>query len=317
MSGFYPIFLRVNNKRCVVVGGGDSAIEEAIQLVNFGVSKVTVLVRSNKMRAIRIMQERIKEEESVFIKHNTVVKEIEGDGEFVTGVRVLDKISGEEYVIPASGVFLAIGSEPNTWFVKNVVDMDQRGYLILQARTQKTSKEGVFAAGDVEAERQHQAIIACGTGAQACIEAVDDWLTREIGLSRKMMNKLRDNYYKKKVAGVTTTILKEVKTVEVFKKEVLESKIPVIVDFYTQSCVSCKQMVPTIKAFAEDYVNKVKVVKVDAGSAFDITTMIKNTFKVSIMRVPYILVFKNGQLVGKKQSSLTRKELSDMVSKHI
>jgi len=305
------------DEEVVVVGGGDSAVEEAIQLVNFGVAKVTVLVRSDKMRAIRIMQERIKEEESVFIKHNTLVKEVVGDGTFVTGVRVLDKISGEEYVIPASGVFLAIGSEPNTWFVKDVVNMDQRGYLILQERTQKTSKEGVFAAGDVEAERQHQAIIACGTGAQACIEAVDDWLTREIGLSRKIMNKLKDNYYKQKVSGATSVTLQEIKTVETFKKEVLESKIPVIVDFYTQACTSCKKMEPTIKAFAKDYANKVKVVKIDAGVAFDITSLIKNTYNVGITKVPYVVIFKDGKLLEHTQSALTRKELSDLVSKHL
>jgi len=301
----------------VVIGGGDSAVEEAIQLVNFGVGKVTVLVRSDKMRAIRIMQERIKEEESVFVKHNTVVKEIVGDGEFVTGIRVVDKISGEEYVIPVTGVFLAIGSEPNTWFLKNTAQMDQKGYLVLQDRTQKTSKEGVFAAGDVEAERQHQAIIACGTGAQACIEAVDDWLTREIGLSRKVMRKLKDCYYKKKVAGEITVDLKEVKTVEAFRSEVLESAIPVIVDFYTQSCVSCKQMVPVIEAFAKDYSKKVKILKVDAGTAVDIVNLIKEAYGISIMKVPYVMVFKDGKLVDKNLGALTRNELSQMMCKHI
>ena len=301
----------------IVVGGGDSAVEEAIQLVNFGVAKVTVLVRRDKMRAIRIMQERIKEEERISIKYHTQVQEIVGDGELVIGVKVLDKRSGEIYTIPVSGVFLAIGSEPNTWFLKDIADMDQRGYLVLQDRTQKTSKEGVFAAGDVEAARQHQAIIACGTGAQACIEAVDDWLTREIGLSRKIMNKLRDNYYKGKATGYVDVTLRTVKTAEEFKKEVLESSIPVIVDFYTQSCIACKNMMPTIKTVAKEYKNKVKVVKIDAGVSFDITGLIKDMYQVSIMRVPHIVIFKQGKLVAHKQSSVTEKELSNMIEEHI
>ena len=103
---------------------------------------------------------------------DTQIKEIIGDGNKITGVKVLDKKTGESYVIDASGVFLAIGSEPNTWFLKGEVVMDPRGYLVMQKRTQKTSKKALYAAGDVESERPHQAILAAGMGRQAGIEAV-------------------------------------------------------------------------------------------------------------------------------------------------
>lgn len=179
----------------IVVGGGDSAVEEAMQLAPYA-KKITVLVRGTKMRAVPIMRERLEGYDNIEVKYNTALKEILGDGNQVTGATLLDKVSRKVYHMPISGVFLAVGSTPNTLFLKGNVEMDSRGFLILKGRTQKTSKKGVYAAGDVEADRGHQAIIASGSGVQACIDAYK-FLTEEIGLNTKVVSKLSNNYFRK------------------------------------------------------------------------------------------------------------------------
>ncbi|MFC1842283.1 FAD-dependent oxidoreductase [Candidatus Dependentiae bacterium] len=303
----------------VVIGGGDSAVEEAIQLINFGVGKVTVLVRGDRMRAVKCGQERLKKEDQIFIKHNTQIKEIIGDGNEITGVKVLDKITGEYYVIPAKGVFLAIGSDPNTWFLKDKVQMDKRGYLVMQKRTQLTSRKALYAAGDVESERSHQAIIAAGTGRQAGIESVK-FLTDELGLDRKFMAKLKDTYYKGKNEKAAVHVmkpaeLKKLKTSQEFETQVLKAgNTPVLVDFYTDMCPTCKQMLPAITQVAKDYEHKVKVFKVNATD--EGIASIRDKYKV--FSAPRILIFKNGKIVEDYVNEvLSRKKLSDLVEKHI
>lgn len=311
------------NQDVVVIGGGDSAIEEATQLINFGVGKVTVLVRADKMRAIKSGQDRLKKEEKVFIKHNTKVQEIVGDGKVLTGVKVLDKSTGESYVIPAKGVFLAIGSTPNTWFLKGKVDMDNNGYLKMIGRTQQTTRKAVYASGDVEAGRPRQAIIASGTGCQSAIEAVK-FLSEELGLDRKFMSKLKDNYYKGKSGKNqqdgckdNEAEVKKLETVSQFEKEVLQStKGLVFVDFYTSSCVSCKQIMQYMTELLPDYCNKLSAFKIDAEDA-NFADIIK---KYSVAKVPRILLFKNGQLVQDSQNfsqSLNKQGLRDMIDKNI
>jgi len=305
------------NEHVVVVGGGDSAVEEAIQLVNFGVEKVTVLVRGVKMRAVEYSQKRLREEEKVFIKHNTQITEILGDGDKITGVKVFDKITKESYVIDVTGVFLAIGSEPNTWFLKNKVDMNAHGYLIMKKRTQETSQVGVYASGAIEEGRPNQAVIAAGAGAQAAVE-VSKFLTEELGLNTKMRAKLRDSYYKGKAAKqellVTEAEVKKIENTEQFNTQVLEEKEKlVLVDFYTDTCPSCLQMMPAIAELAKDYAKKIKVFKIDAANPdiADVWTKYKG------QQVPRILLFKEGEVVEDHYKALSRKELSDMVDKHI
>ncbi|KKP27094.1 MAG: Thioredoxin reductase [candidate division TM6 bacterium GW2011_GWF2_30_66] len=304
------------NQDVVVIGGGDSAIEEAIQLINFGAKKVTVLVRADKMRAIKSGQDRLKKEENVFIKHNMKVLEIVGDGNDLTGVKVFDKINNETYVIPAHGVFLAIGSYPNTEFLKGKMEMDERNCLKMKDRTQQTTKKAVYAAGDVEAGRPRQAVIAAGMGSQACIEAVK-FLSEELGLDRKFMFRLKENYYKGKSDQNNydkEIELRKLETADQFEKEVLQeaSKL-VLVDFYTDSCPSCMQMMPIISQLAVNYPNKLLTVKINAADE----SFVDIVKKYGITRVPRILLFKNGKIVDDIGKALSEKALSDILEKHI
>ncbi len=155
-----------------VVGGGDAAMEESTFLTKFA-SKVYVLVRGSQeqMRASKIMQKRAMDNPKIEFVFNTEVKEVLGASN-VEGLRVFNNKTGEEKVMDdVKGLFVAIGHEPNTSFLKGFIDMDAKGYIVVNSNT-KTSKEGVFAAGDVADHHYRQAITASGIGCMAALDAV-------------------------------------------------------------------------------------------------------------------------------------------------
>lgn len=155
----------------VVVGGGDTALEEALFLTKFA-SKVSLIHRRDEFRASRIMQDRALNHEKIEILWNTEVKEILGTKEAgVESVTLFNNKSGETYNFPTEGVFIAIGHKPNTELFTGVLDMDEVGYLITEGRTMKTNVPGVFACGDAQDSYYRQAVTAAGTGCMAAIDA--------------------------------------------------------------------------------------------------------------------------------------------------
>ncbi len=159
------------DKELVVVGGGDSAMEESIFLTKFA-TQVTVVHRRDKLRASVIMQQRARENEKIDFIWNGVVEDVLGsrdDG--VTGVRIKDVVTGESYVKECQGMFVAIGHTPNSEIFRGQLDMDDNGYLITNNGTSETSVAGVFAAGDIQDTRYKQAITAAGSGCMAAMDA--------------------------------------------------------------------------------------------------------------------------------------------------
>ncbi len=156
-----------------VVGGGDSAMEEATFLTRFARS-VTLIHRRDEFRASRIMLERAKANDKITFLLNTQVLEVEGDNR-VTGVRVRNSATGEESTLSVTGVFVAIGHDPRSELVRGQVDVDADGYVVVRDHTTSTSIEGVFAAGDLVDHTYRQAITAAGTGCSAAIDA-ERWL---------------------------------------------------------------------------------------------------------------------------------------------
>src|SRR5436190_1554866 len=166
-DGALPMF---RNKPLVVVGGGDSACEEATYLTRFG-SEVFLIHRRDTLRASKIMAERTLAHTKVKPVWDTVVTEVLNTGENkVTGVRVKNLKTGEEKVIECAGVFVAIGHVPNTQLFKGVIDMDEAGYII-RKNGAETNVPGVFVAGDCSDRVYRQAITAAGMGCAAAIEA--------------------------------------------------------------------------------------------------------------------------------------------------
>src|SRR5579883_2194780 len=160
------------NKDVVVVGGGDTAMEEAIFLTRYA-NHVTVIHRRDTLRASKIMQDRARKNPKISFLMDSEVTEILGE-DVVTGVRVRNLKTNEETVLETQGVFLAIGHQPNTALFKGIIDMDQAGYIVPVEHTM-TNIPGVFAAGDVTDHRYRQAVTAAGDGCRAAID-VERWL---------------------------------------------------------------------------------------------------------------------------------------------
>ena len=172
-DGALPFF---RNQPLMVIGGGDTAVEEATYLTKFG-SVVYLVHRRDELRASKIMQKRALENEKIEIMWNTVLEDAVGE-QFVTGAQVKNVKSMEVKEIPVAGIFYAIGHTPNTQAFKGQIDLDESGYIKVKEGTQESSVEGVFAAGDVQDHKYRQAVTAAGSGCAAALEA-ERWLATQ------------------------------------------------------------------------------------------------------------------------------------------
>jgi thioredoxin reductase (NADPH) len=163
-------------KPMAVVGGGDTAMEEALFLTRFA-TRVTVIHRRAELRASKIMQERALASEKIDFAWNSVIDEVLGD-EFVTGVRLRQTETNETRELPVEALFVAIGHRPNTELLRGQLELDPVGYIKVEPGTTRTSVEGVFACGDAMDPIYRQAVTAAGTGCMAAIDA-ERWLAAQ------------------------------------------------------------------------------------------------------------------------------------------
>lgn len=169
-DGALPMF---RNQPLMVIGGGDTAVEEGSYLTKFG-TKVYMVHRRDELRASKIMQERAFKNPKLEIIWDSVFEDAVGQ-DYVTGARIKNVKTGETKELDVAGIFYAIGHVPNTAVFKGQIDLDDKGYINLKPGTQETSVEGVFAAGDVHDQKYRQAVTAAGTGCAAALEA-ERWL---------------------------------------------------------------------------------------------------------------------------------------------
>jgi thioredoxin reductase (NADPH) len=165
------------NQEVAIVGGGDTAAEEATYLANL-CSKVHMIVRRDELRASQIMQKRVTSNPKIQMHWNSQTEEILGDDNGVTGVMIKNHITNIETILPITGFFVAIGHKPNTDIFKGFLDMDEAGYIITEKGTSYTNIEGVFASGDAQDHIYRQAVTAAGTGCMAALDA-ERWLTEQ------------------------------------------------------------------------------------------------------------------------------------------
>jgi thioredoxin reductase (NADPH) len=175
-DGSLPMF---RNNHLVVIGGGDSAVEEALYLTKKA-SKVTVLVRRDALRASKVNARRLTTHPKVDVKWNTVGVEVQGDGKtgLMSALKVKNVKTNEEETLDARGLFYAVGHDPATALFKGQLDMDEDGYLVTEPGRGLTNIPGVFAAGDVQDKRYRQAVTSAGAGCIAALEA-EKWLTEQ------------------------------------------------------------------------------------------------------------------------------------------
>ncbi len=173
-DGALPIY---RNKELAVVGGGDSAVEEATHLTKFA-SKVYLIHRRDKLRASQIMQKRAMTNPKIQILWNKVLEKANGDGNLLTSLTLRDTVTSEQTELSVGGLFYAIGHQPNTEIFKDYLKLDEQGYILTEPGTTKTNIAGVFAAGDVQDKVYRQAITAAGSGCMAALEA-ERWLAEK------------------------------------------------------------------------------------------------------------------------------------------
>ena len=292
------------NKDVVVVGGGDSAAEETLQLLPY-VNSVTVLVRGQSMRASQVMQDRLKNPK-VKILYNHEPREIIGSSdEGVTAIKVFDKTKNIEYNLNASGLFLAIGHDPNTSLLKDSkVNIDMHGYIVPVGRSQKSSVEGIFAAGDVADPDYRQAGTSAGDGSKAGIDVQRflqqiNWTSDHQELFKSLMFKPNSM-----VASLT-----EISTLCELN-ELIESK-PTVVDFYAKYCPTCLQMLPVVEAVSSQFKDKINFVKVNVEFAPELVDYLK------VLKVPCLIAFKDGKPLARYHQILNKAQLTDFVEQNL
>lgn len=310
-------------KDVVIVGGGDSAVEQAFQLVPH-VKSVTMLVRKDTMRAAASMQERLKKSDKIAVVYNVEPREIIG-AEYdevdakgkkrhikkVTHIKLYDAQLGKERLMPTSGVFLAIGHTPNSHLVKDIVDLDKSGFIRVQDKTQATSVKGVFAAGEVEDKRYKQAIVSAGHGASAALDALN-FLT-DIGYTPGMdMGQDKKSLTTKDTTkDFSSMVFEEIGSKDELDELLANSSTPVLLDFYTPSCASCKHMMPTVAEVADGLQDTIKVFKVDAEQAEDLVK------EFDIRRVPTFMMVAQGKSPRTSDKITSKKDLSEFIDEYL
>lgn len=298
-----------------VIGGGDSAMEEALFLTRFARS-VTLVHRRDEFRASKIMLGRARNNDKIkFITNHTVVA-VNGYTT-VTGLRLRNTTTGEETTLVVTGVFVAIGHEPRSSLVSDVVDIDPDGYVLVKGRTTSTSMDGVFAAGDLVDRTYRQAITAAGSGCAAAIDA-ERWLAEHAGSkANETIEETGDvdstdttdwstAMTDAKNAGVTIEV-----TDASFFADVLSSNKPVLVDFWATWCGPCKMVAPVLEEIASEQRNQLTVAKLDV----DTNPEMAREFQV--VSIPTMILFQGGQpvkrIVGAKGKAALLRDLSDVV----
>lgn len=285
----------------VVVGGGDSAVEEALQVAQYA-KNVTILVRKDHMRASPSMQERIEPYDSIKVLYNVQVQRVRGNEHHVTGIALYNNKTQEVTDMPIDGIFLAIGHEPTSQVFADYLERDANGYLVMDGRTQQTSLPGVFAAGEVEDHRYRQAGVAAGQGICASLDAEN--FLREIGFNAIIAEQLDQFSVSHKRSQ---SFVRSITTLAEFEQVIAESEGPVIFDFYTDTCPSCLGMMPAFESVAEQYAEQATLIKIDADEAVGIIE------RLGIRKVPALLLFKDGQLVSRHNMAMNRAELIELV----
>jgi thioredoxin reductase (NADPH) len=285
------------DKDVVVVGGGDSAAEEALQLVPFA-RNITLLIRGETMRASAIMQARLQDYPQIKIRSRSSITKITGDGMRVTGIDLSDGTT-----LPIDGVFLAIGHIPNIELLKNTVSLTKQNLIALKPGTQKTSLPGIFAAGDVTDGRYRQAGVASGDGIKAGLDALE--FLREHGYIDTIAVQLSPRLYNP--ADHARKPLESIESEELFSNRVLNNALPVLVDFYSDYCPSCDALLPHLERFAAQQDGTIDVVKVH------ITNLPSISKTYTITGAPTLILFENGSEIQRISGLITADKLAQLV----
>lgn len=306
-DGATPIF---HGAELAVVGAGDSAAEESIYLAKYG-SIVHMLVRGNKMRASKAMQDRVLSTPKITVHWNTQPVDVVGEGDRMTGVKIRDTKTGEESVLSVKGLFYAIGHTPNTSLFKGQLELDEVGYIVTKHGSVETSVEGVFAAGDVQDREFRQGITAAGTGCMAAMLA-ERWLS-----ANGLIEEFHQTPASEKPDTPATAKKTEAELASEFNLEVTrhkggyalrkifhESDRLLVVKYVSPHCGPCHTLKPILDKVVDEFDGKIHFVEIDIQQDPEIAE------NAGVTGTPTIQFFKDKELLtelkGVKQKSQYR-----------
>lgn len=312
-DGATPLFRGAD---LVVIGGGDTAAEEAIYLTKYG-SHVHLLVRREEMRASKAMQDRVLENPKITVHWNTVAVDVYGNG-LMEGVRVKNIQTNAETDIPAKGLFYAVGHTPNTQLFQGQLELDEIGYVVTQHGSVETNVEGVFAAGDVQDHEFRQAITAAGTGCMAAMLA-ERWLS-----SKGLVQEFHQQASEETSSAEAPTAGNASASPETFdvsltrheggfalRKLYHESDRLIVVKYASPTCGPCHTLKPILSKVIDEFDPKVHYIEIDIEQDPEIAEA------AGIVGTPTVQFFKDkakvAELKGMKQKSQYRETIAGLI----
>ena len=313
-DGATPIFHRAE---LAVVGGGDSAAEESIYLTKYG-DRVHMLVRGEKMRASKAMQDRVLSNPNITVHWNSEPVDVFGNDNHMEGVHIRDTKTGELSELHVKGLFYAIGHKPNTSLFKGQLELDDVGYIVTKPGSVETSVEGVYAAGDVQDHEYRQAITAAGTGCMAAMLA-ERWLSVS-GLIQEFHQKLEnpDNELEhqpeqKKTASPEEFDVSETRHYGGFalRKLFHESDRLVMVKYVSPGCGPCHTLKPILNKVVDEFDGKIHFVEIDIAQDREIAE------NAGVSGTPTIQFFKDKELLSETKGVKQKSQYRQLIESYL
>lgn len=323
-DGAVPLFRGVE---LAVVGGGDTAAEEAIFLTKYG-SKVHMLVRRDRLRASKVMQDRVLSHPNIEVHWHTSPVDVYGN-EFVQGLKLQNTVDGSERDLAVGGLFYAIGHKPNTSLFKGQIDLDNTGYAITRGKSTATSVEGVYACGDVQDHEYRQAITAAGTGCMAALEA-ERWLSAK-GLSQEfhlepaepvdnrdrsanqVSEETEHSYVMEFGLAEEVTFMEETYQEGgiALRKLYHETDKLILVKYTSPECGPCHILKPILKKVTDEFVGQLFVVDINIATDPEIAE------SAGVVGSPTIQFFKNKDMLGEIRGVKQKSELREAIATYL
>lgn len=325
-DGAIPLFRGVE---LAIVGGGDTAAEEAIFLTKYA-SRVHLLVRRDVMRASKAMQDRVLNNPKIVIHWNTEAVDVYGEHGQMLGLRVRDTKTGEERELPVRGLFYAIGHTPNTQLFQGQLELDKSGYIVTRHGSPETSVEGVFAAGDVQDHEYRQAITAAGSGCMAALLA-ERWLSAQ-GLSQEFHQSVpvttdspaqltKESTSTELPAQPTEASTSDEPSFDAnatrhaggyaLRRLYHESDLLIMVKYSAPTCGPCHTLKPILNKVVDEFEGKIHYVEIDIEQEPEIAE------SAGVIGTPTVQFFRHKELVGELRGVKQKSQYRQIIEQHL
>ncbi len=313
-DGASPLF---SQQDLIVIGGGDSAAEEAVYLTKYG-TRIHLLVRRGELRASKAMQDRVLNNPKITVHWHTEAVDVFGENDLMTGIKVRNNQTGEETDIAAKGLFYAIGHRPNTSLFKGQIELDEVGYITVKPGTVETSVSGVYAAGDVQDHEYRQAISAAGTGCMAALSA-ERWLSEH-----NLITEYSQLSSQETPAETTSDSPVEIETEATFdinatrhfggyalRKLFHESDRLLVVKYISPTCGPCKTLKPILNKVVDEYEGQIHFVEIDIAADPEIAQM------GQVIGTPTIQFFCDRELLEEVKGVKQKSEYRQIIENYL